>query len=183
MQTEITAINHETVKVVLSGRRRQSVRVAGGILDWMLTIGDLRDIIYGLTKRQFETLYDAIVYNPLLIEWVREGNTQKYPLNNGIVLTRRLGPGRDRTEYQSVALFIPNPDDNWPFEFEIEVAEIAIVLRAFVTPDAPENYRLRDSVRNSQFIWAIFWLRREMPNIQAAELKLTSKQILRLGLP
>jgi len=183
VKIDIENVKPQTIAVTLKGRKRNDVRIRDGWLDWMFRIGDFRDIINGLNDEQVDRLFLLITEGTFKIKWVDQRSRQEYRVSPNLLLVRRAGPGRIRKAYQTVALFVKVGTSEWPLTFKIPLKGIAALLRAMITIDTPPEYRVRDSIRNAQFIWAIFWLRKEMKRISFSALKLTKEQILRLGLP
>ena len=108
---------------------------------------------------------------------------QEYNLNDDKKIVRRLGAGRARKQYQGVALFIKNDTRTWPPEqIEIEREEILSLIRAMITLDCPDNYCLRDSLRNLQYLLAILWVKKVNLKLLQGRMKPKADEIFRISL-
>jgi len=72
----------------------------------MLEMDDFRDLISPLSSKVVDSLIEELLNNENKLPFVRRSRHQEYKLDKDKKIVRRLVSGRQRKEYQSVALFI-----------------------------------------------------------------------------
>jgi hypothetical protein len=186
-----TLSQNNNVQIEFHGRQGKHVRLTPNDqnlknkwTDWMLEINDFRDLIIPLQLNDVEYLIEKLLRGPNIITFSNINlNRQEYILSNDKKIVRRLDAGNVRNEYQTVALFVENNEGIWPPpSFELNRDEILALLRAMITLDSPNNYRVRDSLRNLQFLSAILWVKKENPDLLRGNKKPTANEIFRISL-
>jgi len=166
-----------------SGRQGKHLRLTGNWTDWMLEMDDFRDLIIPLHNQDVDFIITELLNNSNRLNFSRTTLGQELVLDVSKKIVRRVGPGNVRKEYQSVALFIENGDRQFPPPpLEIEIRDLLKLIRAMITLDCPQNYCVRDSLRNLQYLLAILWVRKENPNLLRGESKPKANEIFRISL-
>mgnify|MGYP000884516623 CR=1 FL=1 len=182
IQVELTPTNKLRV-TFFSGRQGKHLRLTGHWTDWMLEMNDFRDLIIPLRNQDVDFIITKLLNNPNRINFSRTTLGQELDLGAPKKIVRRVGQGNVRKEYQSVALFIENGERQFPPPpLEIEVRDLLKLIRAMVTLDCPQNYCVRDSLRNLQYLVAILWVRKDNPGLLQGKSKPKANEIFRISL-
>lgn len=183
MKRDICLENNK-LKILVKGKPRQSLRVLEGWTDWMITMDDIRDMVIALDNSMVDQLFKSMTLNFKKINFYESGNTQECQLSNKSKIVRRVGPGLQRKEYQTIAIFIKNKDNRWPPPpIKIGLQELSKIMIAFVTLDKPREYCIKDSLRNYQYLLSILWMKKTDEKLLRGQKKLSARDIFRLGIP
>jgi len=179
--TELSENNK--VRIIFAGKQASHLRLTGEWTDWMLAMDDFRDLIIPLRSEDIDFIITQLLNNANRLHFVGEGARQEYSLSVNKKIVRRLGKGKVRDQYQSVALFIKNESRTWPPEpLELERAELLSLIRAMITLDCPANHCITDSLRNLQYLLAILWLIKINPKLLQGRKKPRANEIFRISL-
>lgn len=182
IRVELTATN--TLRITFSpGRQAKHLRLTGNWTDWMLEMDDFRDLIIPLRNQDVDYIITELLNNSNSLTFSQTALGQELNLSASKKIVRRAGPGNTRKEYQSVALFIENePQQFPPPPTEIERNDLLQLIRAMITLARPQNYCIRDSLRNFQYLLSILWVRKENPNLLQGKTKPKANEIFRISL-
>ncbi len=176
-------LGNSIIKVVFSGRQGRHLRLTGLWTDWMLEMNDFRDLVSPLSSEDVDSLIEKLLNSKNKLPFIRRNGRQEYKLGKDKKIVRRLGPGKWRKEYQSVALFIKNKKKKWPPNpIVISKDEILILMRAMITLDRPDNYYIRDSLRNYQYLLAMLWVKKRNPDLLQGKKRPNANEIFRISL-
>ncbi len=146
------SLENSGLKIIIKGKTRQSFKVINGWTDWMITMDDIRDLVVALDKLAVDKLFKSLTVNFKKLKFSKKGKTQECLLSDGKKIVRRTGPGLQRKEYQTIAIFIKNESNRWPpIPIKISLKELSKILIAFVSLDEPKEYCIKDSLRNLQY--------------------------------
>lgn len=184
-------LENNNIKVEFSGRQGNHIRLTqennhaeDSWTDWMMAIDDFRDLIIPLSEENVNHLIRELLCNSNILEFNNvDENTQEHILSDDKKIVKRLVAGRERHEYQTIALFIKNNERIFPPDpIELNVDEILSLLKAMITIDAPADYCIKDSLRNLQFLSAILWVKKENPKLLEGNKKPKANEIFRISL-
>jgi hypothetical protein len=179
--TELT--NNNSISVTFLGRQGAHVRSIDGWIDWMLQMDDFRDLIIPLSNLDVDFIITELLNRRNRLTFSNTELGQEFIISNAKKIVRRAAPGRDRDEYQSVAIFLRNADNRWPPEpFEITRRDILLLIRAMITLNRPANYHIIDSIRNYQYLLAIMWIKKKNPRLLNGQKKPNAREIFRTSL-
>lgn len=175
--------DNNTVKITFARRQGKHLRLTGSWTDWMLAMEDFRDFIIPLPQKDIDFIITEIVDNSNSLKFVSRAIGQEYKLDSDKKIVRRVGPGRSRKEYQSVALFIKNNAKIWPPKpIKIRREDILSLMKAMITLNCPTNYYVTDSLRNLQFLSSILWVKKKSPKLLQGIKKPKANEIFRISL-
>jgi len=156
--TELTSRNKTRISFV--GKQARHLRLTGKWVDWMLQMNDFRDLIIPLRNEDVE-----------------------YNISGDKKIVRRVGHGIRRKQYQGVSLFIKNNQNKWPPEpIQINKRDLLQLIRAMITLDCPANYCITDSLRNSQLLLAMLWIKKVNSRLLEGKKKPNFSEIFRISL-
>ncbi len=183
MKKDISLENDE-LKIEIKGKPPQSLRVIKGWTDWMIKMADIRDIIIAIDDSMVDELFKSLTLNFRKIDFSKTGNIEEYSLSKEKKIVRRVGRGKQRKEYQTIAIFIKNEDNQWPPPpIKISAEELSKIMTAFVTLNKPKEYCIKDSLRNYQYLLSILWMKKTDAKMLKGQRKLSARDIFRLGIP
>lgn len=179
-----TELSGDNVRVTFrGGRQGRHLRITEDWTDWMLSMEDFRDLIIPLNENDINQYIEEVINNSNNLNFLETEIGQEYILNDYKKIIRRVGPGNVRREYQGVALFARNEGRIFPPPpIEVSKAEILSLLRAMITLNLPRNYCHRDCLRNLQYFLAMFWVKKDNPDLFRGEKKPKSNEIFRISL-
>jgi len=182
IQVELTATN--TLRITFSsGRQAKHLRLTGNWTDWMLEMDDFRDFIIPLRNQDVDFIITELLNNSNRLTFAQTALGQELNLSASKKIVRRVGPGNIRKEYQSVALFIENETQQFPPPaVEIGREDLLKLIRAMITLDYPQNYCIRDSLRNFQYLLSILWVRKENLKLLQGKTRPKANEIFRISL-
>ena len=182
IEVELTAAN--ALKISFSsGRQAKHLRLTGNWTDWMLEMNDFRDLIILLRNEDVDFILTELLNNANKLTFSQTVLGQELNLSADKKIVRRVGPGNIRKEYQSVALFIANKSQSFPpLPTEIQRNDLLQLIRAMITLDCPQNYCIRDSLRNLQYLLAMLWVKKDNPSLLQGNKKPSANEIFRISL-
>lgn len=183
MKIDIT-FEKNVLKIEIKGKSRRSLRVKEGWTDWMIKMDDIRDMLIAIDKSMVDKLFKSLTINFKKLKFSKIRNREECLLSNEKKIVRRTGPGKQRKEYQTIALFVRNEQgESPPPPIKILLRELSKIMIAFVTLDQPKEYCIKDSLRNYQYLLSILWMKKTNEKLLKGEKKLKAKDIFRLGIP
>lgn len=178
------SLEDNQLKIVIKGKPRQSLRVENGWTDWMITMDDIRDMVIAIDNSIVDELFKSLTISFEKIDFTKVEDMEECLLSDEKKIIRRVGKGRQRKEYQTIAIFVKNEGNQLPPPpFKINLQELSKILIAFVTLDEPREHCIRDSLRNYQYLLAILWMKKTDEKLLKGEKKLSARHIFRLGIP
>lgn len=182
IKVELTTTN--SLKITFSsGHQAKHLRLTGSWTDWMLEMDDFRDLIIPLRNEDIDFIITELLNNSNKLIFSQTPLGQELNLGAAKKIVRRVGAGNMRKEYQSVALFIENELQQFPpSPAEIGRKDLLQLIRAMITLDSPQNYCVRDSLRNLQYLLAILWVRKENLNLLQGKKRPRANEIFRISL-
>ena len=179
----VVSADRDILEISFASRQGQHVRVNDNWTDWMLQMNDFRDLITPLNSADVDRIIQELLNNTTRLTFSRTTMGEEFSLSRGMKIVRRLGHGAQRHEYQSAALFVPNPRNIMPPPLiELQKQELLQLIKAMITLDAPSDYFIKDSLRNLQYLLAILWLKKTNPALLSGTKKLNAKEIFRVSL-
>ncbi len=176
---ELTA--NDKIKITLTGRQSKHLRINNSWTDWMLSMNDFRDMIKTIDTTHADRLFRSLINGKAYFK-NKNKVWQEYSLSKGKKIVRRIGKGRLRSEYQSIALFVANSQNLWPPQpFEITISDLSKLMISMITIDRPKEYCIKDSLRNFQYLLSILWMKKVDEKLLQKNLE--AKHIFRLGIP
>jgi hypothetical protein len=173
------------LEIILGGRPKKSVRTGNGWTDWMIDMGDIRDMVIEIDNRMADELFKSLTTGYKRINYVSiSKNEEEFSLSKSIKIVRRTGPGLRRKEYQTVSIFIKNLKNEWPpSPFTITLKDLSRIMNALITLDKPEEHCMKDSLRNYQYLLSMLWMKKTDAKLLKGQRKLSARNIFRLGIP
>ena len=107
-------LGNGNVQITFTGKQGAHVRLADNWTDWMLQMNDFRDFIIPLSREVVDSIVINILNDANTLQFENTAIGQEYNLGNNKKIVKRVGPGNQRNEYQSIALFIKNDARVWP---------------------------------------------------------------------
>jgi len=183
MKKAISLENSE-LEIKVTGKVRQSLRVIKGWTDWMLSMDDIRDMVIAIDNSMVDQLFKSLTVNFKKIDFSIVNDREECSLSKEKKIVRRAGPGLQRKEYQTIAIFIKNESNQCPPPpIKINLDELSKIMIAFVTLDKPKEYCIKDSLRNYQYLLSILWMKKTDEKLLKGQRKLSARDIFRLGIP
>jgi len=173
------------LEIIFRGARpRKSVKIGNGWTDWMITMDDIRDMVIAIDNRMVDELFKSLTIGYKKIRFTPNKNEEESALSKSQKIVRRTGPGLQRKEYQTVSIFIKNSKNEWPPPpFTITLKDLSRIMNALITLDKPEKHRVKDSLRNYQYLLSILWMKKTDEKLLKGQRKLSARNIFRLGIP
>lgn len=182
---KVIVLKQSELEITFKGVRPKTVRIGNGWTDWMIKMVDIRDMVIAIDNRMLDELFRTLTTGYKRMRFVAVSrNEEETSLFKGKKIVRRTGPGLRRKEYQTVSIFIKNPNNGWPpSPFTITLKDLSKIMNAFITLDKPREHCVKDSLRNYQYLLSMLWMKKTDEKLLKGQRKLSARNIFRLGIP